>query len=49
MTVLKKLKLYNNSCKAKNAIINNALAQKEELIEVNIQELEYKYPAFVIR
>ena len=47
--VLQKLKLHNCAGKVKNAIINGAIAKKDELGEVYIQELELKHPSFAIR
>ena len=46
---LKKLKAHNCTSEAKNINIENAIARKEELGEINIQESEYKYPSFAIR
>jgi len=46
---LKKLKPYNYTGEAKNAIINNAIARKEELDDENICESENGFPSFAIR
>ena len=45
----KKLRPHNFIGKTKNLIIDKAMARKEELGEVDIEELEHKYLAFAIR
>ena len=46
---LKKLRLRDLAGKAKNLIIDKTVTRKEELGEINIEELEYKYQVFAIR
>ena len=45
---LKKLKPYNYTGDAKNTIINNAIARKEELEEAHVTNTEHKFPDYSI-
>ena len=46
---LKKLKPRNHIGDAKNTIINNIMARKEELEEICQKDSECKHPSFIIR